>query len=95
MLYFHGTNVGIHDLPKRNGKLKDLAKFDAMYFQISPKQADKMDPGLRMLFEVSYEAIVDAGKIYYLVKLLADSLLIINQFKFCDNTAELHHRITS
>lgn len=29
---------GVFDLPKRHGKLKDLKKFDAQYFGITPKQ---------------------------------------------------------
>ncbi|NWX15444.1 FAS synthase, partial [Aegotheles bennettii] len=52
---------GIYGLPKRNGKLKDLSKFDASFFGVHPKQADTMDPQLRMLLEVSYEAILDGG----------------------------------
>ena len=55
--------LGVHGLPRRNGKIKDLSAFDARFFGISPKQADSMDPGLRMLLETAYEAILDAGKI--------------------------------
>ena len=52
---------GYSGLPRRNGKLKDLSKFDAEYFQVNPLQAHAMDPQLRILLEVAYEAIVDAG----------------------------------
>jgi len=52
---------GLCNLPKRNGKLKDLSKFDAEYFQTNPLQAHAMDPQLRILLEVTYEAIADAG----------------------------------
>ncbi|NXH15465.1 FAS synthase, partial [Bucco capensis] len=52
---------GIYGLPKRNGKLKDISKFDAPFFGVHPKQANTMDPQLRMLLEVSYEAILDGG----------------------------------
>ncbi|KFU85956.1 Fatty acid synthase [Chaetura pelagica] len=52
---------GMYGLPKRNGKLKDISKFDASFFGVHPKQAHTMDPQLRMLLEVSYEAILDAG----------------------------------
>ncbi|NXI49651.1 FAS synthase, partial [Chloroceryle aenea] len=52
---------GLHGLPKRNGKLKDLSKFDATFFSVHPKQADTMDPQMRLLLEVSYEAILDGG----------------------------------
>ncbi len=63
---FH-SSPGLHGLPRRNGKLKDLSKFDATFFGVHPKQANGMDPQLRMLLEVSYEAIVDAGKVIFLV----------------------------
>jgi len=54
-------DLGSFGEPKRHGKLKDLAKFDAMFFGIHPKQANVMDPQLRMLLEVTYEALLDAG----------------------------------
>ncbi|NXK65451.1 FAS synthase, partial [Sylvietta virens] len=52
---------GIYGLPKRNGKLKNISKFDASFFGVHPKQANTMDPQLRLLLEVSYEAILDGG----------------------------------
>ena len=51
-------------LPTGNGKLKDLTRFDAAMFGVHPKQAHAMDPQLRMLLEVVYEAIADAGVCY-------------------------------
>nr|XP_045015104.1 fatty acid synthase-like isoform X2 [Jaculus jaculus]XP_045015105.1 fatty acid synthase-like isoform X2 [Jaculus jaculus] len=53
--------AGIYGLPRRSGKLKDLSKFDATFFGVHPKQAHTMDPQLRLLLEVAYEAIVDGG----------------------------------
>lgn len=53
---------GIYGLPKRNGKLKDISHFDASFFGVHPKQANTMDPQLRLILEVAYEAIVDGGK---------------------------------
>ncbi|NXD84156.1 FAS synthase, partial [Halcyon senegalensis] len=52
---------GLHGLPKINGKLKDISKFDASFFSVHPKLADVMDPQMRLLLEVSYEAILDGG----------------------------------
>ena len=52
---------GLHGLPRRNGKLKDVSHFDAEFFRVNPAQAHAMDPQLRLLFEVAYEAIIDAG----------------------------------
>ncbi|KAL1486904.1 hypothetical protein MTO96_046764, partial [Rhipicephalus appendiculatus] len=48
-------------LPERQGKIRDLTRFDAQFFGVHPKQAHKMDPQLRLLLETSYEAIQDAG----------------------------------
>ncbi|XP_028825311.1 fatty acid synthase [Denticeps clupeoides] len=52
---------GLYGLPRRNGKLKEIDRFDAAFFGVHPKQAHTMDPQLRLMLEVSYEAIVDGG----------------------------------
>lgn len=54
---------GLYDLPTRMGKIKqeDLENLDAQFFKLHQKQAECMDPQLRMLLESTYEAIVDAG----------------------------------
>ncbi|XP_076049052.1 fatty acid synthase-like [Oratosquilla oratoria] len=52
---------GVHGLPTRNGKIPDLRHFDASFFNVSPRQAHYMDPQLRILQELTYEAIIDAG----------------------------------
>ncbi|XP_073540254.1 fatty acid synthase [Phyllobates terribilis] len=52
---------GLYGLPTRNGKLKEINKFDASFFGVHPKQAHTMDPQLRLLLEICYEAIVDGG----------------------------------
>ncbi|KAK7134929.1 hypothetical protein R3I93_018135 [Phoxinus phoxinus] len=52
---------GLYGLPRRNGKLKEIDRFDAAFFGVHPKQAHTMDPQLRLLLEISYEAIVDGG----------------------------------
>uniref|UniRef100_UPI00398F77C5 fatty acid synthase n=1 Tax=Pristiophorus japonicus TaxID=55135 RepID=UPI00398F77C5 len=52
---------GLYGLPTRNGKLKDISKFDASFFGVHPKQAHTMDPQLRIILETAYEAIVDGG----------------------------------
>ena len=53
--------LGLYGLPTRSGKLKDLSKFDAQFFGVHGKQANNMDPQARILLELTYEAIVDAG----------------------------------
>ncbi|XP_034083372.1 fatty acid synthase [Gymnodraco acuticeps] len=52
---------GLYGLPKRNGKLKDISHFDAAFFGVHPKQANTMDPQLRLMLEIAYESIVDGG----------------------------------
>lgn len=49
------------EMPTRCGKLKDLGSFDASFFKVPPKQARVMDPQLRIMLEVTYEALIDAG----------------------------------
>uniref|UniRef100_A0A224X4N0 Fatty acid synthase n=1 Tax=Panstrongylus lignarius TaxID=156445 RepID=A0A224X4N0_9HEMI len=53
--------AGLNGLPRRTGKIKDLSKFDASFFGVHAKQAEVMDPQLRMLLEATYEALIDAG----------------------------------
>lgn len=53
--------AGLHGLPERNGKLKELRHFDATFFNVHAKQAHLMDPQLRLLLELTHECIVDAG----------------------------------
>ena len=71
---------GLHDLPRRNGKLKDISKFDAEFFRINPTQAHAMDPQLRVLFEVAYEAIVDAGYNPTMLKGTQTGIFVGNMF---------------
>ncbi|XP_053214097.1 fatty acid synthase-like [Panonychus citri] len=52
---------GHNNLPQVSGKVGNLSKFDAQFFSIPEYQADHMDPQLRKLLEVSYEAIIDSG----------------------------------
>lgn len=49
------------DIPKRTGKINNIDKFDAEYFDILFDEAHLLDPMSRCLLEHTYEAIVDAG----------------------------------
>ncbi|WP_165227155.1 non-ribosomal peptide synthetase/type I polyketide synthase [Aquisphaera insulae] len=48
-------------IPPRGGFLEDVAGFDADFFAIAPREAALIDPQHRLLLEVSWEAMEDAG----------------------------------
>ncbi|MGH7435757.1 MAG: type I polyketide synthase, partial [Polyangiaceae bacterium] len=43
------------------GFLDDVAGFDAQFFGVSPREAIEMDPQQRLMLELSWEALEDAG----------------------------------
>ena len=46
----------------RMGKLKNIDKFDGLFFGIVNNMSDVIDPQSRVLVETTYEAIIDAGE---------------------------------
>ena len=50
-------------MPCKLGKLNNLDKFDAEFFNFSmAHRANVMDPMARIILEKAYEALVDSGK---------------------------------
>jgi acyl transferase domain-containing protein len=49
------------EIPRRMGKISGLEKFDGSFFSYLDKHSNAMDPQARILLELSYEAILDAG----------------------------------
>jgi acyl transferase domain-containing protein len=54
---------GLHGLPPRQGRIsdEDLMEMNPVFFGMSRKLAEKMDPALRVLLKVTYEALMDAN----------------------------------
>ena len=44
---------------KWGGFLTDIDKFDPLFFKISPKEAERMDPQERLFLETAYAALED------------------------------------
>ncbi len=51
-------------ISSRAGYLNSVADFDAEFFGISPREAARMDPQQRMLLQVAWHAMEDAGYIH-------------------------------
>jgi acyl transferase domain-containing protein/acyl carrier protein len=56
-----GVTASGQPAPLRGGFLEDVAGFDPTFFGISPREASFMDPQQRLMLELSWEALEDAG----------------------------------
>ncbi len=60
--YFHPDRAAAGAMASRwGGFLNTLKEFDAGFWGVSPREAQRMDPQQRWLLEVAWEAIEDAG----------------------------------
>lgn len=50
-----------HIYTKKMGAISDIDKFDSIFFEIAPSEADLMDPQQRVFLETGYTAFEDAG----------------------------------
>ncbi len=72
----------------KGGFLEKISEFDAYFFGISPREAICMDPQQRMLLEVTYEAMEDAG---LSVEKLAGSNTGVFASLYASQYAQLQH----
>ncbi|QBS39349.1 type I polyketide synthase [Nocardia sp. CS682] len=56
-----GVSEAEADIIRRGAFLDDVAGFDADFFRVSPAEAAMMDPQQRLMLELSWEALEDAG----------------------------------
>ena len=56
-----GWDVPAGEFARRGGFVADVAGFDAGFFGVAPREAAGMDPQQRVLLEVCWEALEDAG----------------------------------
>lgn len=53
--------LGLFNLPKKNGKIRSIDKFDAEFFDIPENTVNFIDPQERLFLELTYESLIDAG----------------------------------
>lgn len=56
------------DKPCVTGRIPNYDRFDYPFFAISTKLIDNCDPQLSQMLEMSYEAIIDSGKMKMIYK---------------------------
>lgn len=56
-----GNAAAMRDTTRRGGFLTDVAGFDAEFFQITPREAELVDPQQRLVLEATWEALEHAG----------------------------------
>ena len=52
---------GLFNLPKKNGKIRSIDRFDAQFFDFPENLVNYVDPQERLFLELTYETLIDAG----------------------------------
>ncbi|PCI22108.1 MAG: hypothetical protein COB67_13620, partial [SAR324 cluster bacterium] len=59
--YTEDRNQPVAHYSKWGGFIEDMDKFDPLFFNISPREAERMDPQERLFLETVWNALEDAG----------------------------------
>lgn len=54
---------GYLGLPRRSGKIKDISLFDNEFFKVNEEDAHYLDSQIRIMLEITFEALWDSGKL--------------------------------
>lgn len=76
---------------KWGGFIDDIDKFDPMFFNIAPKEAEVMDPQERIMLQTAYEAIEDAGYSRKMFEEKVDNELTADVGVFVGATTHSYH----
>ncbi|RWS01683.1 fatty acid synthase-like protein, partial [Dinothrombium tinctorium] len=83
--------VDVFNITNRIAKLNHYSEFDAEFFEISDQEADLIDPQIRMLLEVVFECIYDAGMNLSSIKGPRTGIFMASFFNEIDRNLTIQH----
>ena len=86
----HLINLSKLKYPEWGGYIHDYDKFDASFFNTSPREAELMDPQQRLFLEVAWETIEDGG---YKASSLSGSKIGVFAGAHCQDYFELSSKL--